>query len=266
MWPGAHAASTPDKAAYVMAGTGETVTYRELDERSNRLAHLFHDAGLRFGDHIAICMENNARYLEVAWAAQRSGLYFTPVNYHFNAEEIAYILDDCDAHAFVTSTYLGGDRLAEVAARMPAAVGTRLVVGGPDDGQGVDGYDSYEDAVARFPTTPLEEELEGHAMLYSSGTTGRPKGIRYSLERRPVGNPSAFLERVHAAVRAGRGDRLPVARAAVPLRAIAVLHRDDAHRRHDGHSRALRRRGRARRDREVPGDAQRSGCRRCSCA
>ena len=187
MWPGAHAASTPDKAAYVMAGTGETVTYRELDERSNGLAHLFHEAGLRFGDHVAICMENNARYLEVAWAAQRSGLYFTPVNYHFNAEEIAYILDDCDARAFVTSVYVG-DRLADVASRMPAAVETRLVVGGA-----VEGYDSYEDAVARFPTTPLEEELEGHAMMYSSGTTGRPKGIRYSLERRPVGNPSAFL-------------------------------------------------------------------------
>jgi long-chain acyl-CoA synthetase len=170
-----------------MAGSGEVVTYRDLDERSNRLSQLFAAAGLGFGDHIAICMENNARYLEVAWAAQRSGLYFTPVNYHFNAEEIAYILDDCDARAFVTSTYLG-EQLTELSTKMPAAVETRLVVGGA-----VAGYDSYEEAVARFPAEPIAEQLEGHAMMYSSGTTGRPKGIRYKLERRAVGAPSPFL-------------------------------------------------------------------------
>ncbi|HZP30967.1 MAG TPA: acyl-CoA synthetase [Acidimicrobiia bacterium] len=187
MWPGVHAESTPDKPAYVMAGSGEVVTYRQLDERSNRLAQLFAAAGLGFGDHIAICMENNARYLEVAWAAQRSGIYFTPINYHFNADEIANILDDCDARAFVTSTFLG-DRLGELHTKMPARVETRLVIGGP-----VDGYESYEDAVARFPAEPIPEQLEGHAMMYSSGTTGRPKGIRYTLERRPVGSPSPFL-------------------------------------------------------------------------
>jgi acyl-CoA synthetase (AMP-forming)/AMP-acid ligase II len=187
MWPGVYAESTPDKAAYVMAGSGEVVTYRQLDERSNRLAQLFAAVGLGFGDHVAICMENNARYLEVAWAAQRSGLYFTPINYHFNAEEIAYVLDDCDARAFVTSTYLG-DALAELGEKMPDAVETRLVVGGT-----AEGYEPYEDAVARFPAEPLTEQLEGHAMMYSSGTTGRPKGIRYTLERRPVGSPSPFL-------------------------------------------------------------------------
>jgi long-chain acyl-CoA synthetase len=187
MWPGLYAKDTPDKAAYVMAASGEVVTYRELDDRSNRLAQLFAAAGLGFGDHIAICMENNARYLEVAWAAQRSGLYFTPINYHFNADEIAYILDDCDARAFVTSTYLG-DTLAELDDKIPAAVETRLLVGGHGDG-----YDSYEDAVAKFPAEPITEELEGHAMMYSSGTTGRPKGIRYTLERRAVGDPSHFL-------------------------------------------------------------------------
>ena len=192
MWPGVYAESTPDKPAYVMAGSGEVVTYRQLDERSNRLAQLFADAGLKFGDHVAVCMENNARYLEVCWAAQRSGLYFTPINYHFNADEIAYILDDCDAKAFVTSTYLG-DALGELTTKMPAAVETRLVVTTTENAGTVDGYDAYEDAVARFPAEPIPEQLEGHAMMYSSGTTGRPKGIRYTLERRPVGSPSPFL-------------------------------------------------------------------------
>jgi long-chain acyl-CoA synthetase len=187
MWPGEIAKQWPDKAAYVMAATGETVTYRELDERSNRLAHLLQGAGLEFGDHVAIFMENNARYLEVAWAAQRSGLYFTAINFHFNAEEVAYIVENCDARAIVTSRALA-DVAAELLPLLPDRVETRLMVGG-----GTEGYDGYEAAVAGFPAEPVAEELEGHAMLYSSGTTGRPKGIKYVLERRPIGNPPPAL-------------------------------------------------------------------------
>ncbi|MEO6712730.1 MAG: AMP-binding protein, partial [Mycobacteriales bacterium] len=97
MWPGKHALERPDQAAFVMAATGETVTYRELNDRSNQLAQCFYDAGLRFGDHIAVLMDNNPRYLEVCWAAQRSGLFYTALNWHFTADEAAYILDDCDA-------------------------------------------------------------------------------------------------------------------------------------------------------------------------
>jgi len=186
VYPTVHARDNPDKPAYVMAGSGEVVTYRQLDERSNRLAQLFHDRGLRFGDHVAIFMDNSPRYLEVAWAAQRSGLYFTPVNYHFNAEEVAYILDDCDAKAVVASAALG--QVGEVAQLAPAKVATRLVVGGD-----VAGWERYEESVAAFPAEPLAEELEGHAMMYSSGTTGRPKGIKYPLKRKPVGTPEPAL-------------------------------------------------------------------------
>jgi acyl-CoA synthetase (AMP-forming)/AMP-acid ligase II len=187
MWPAVHARSHPDKAAYVMAGSGEAVTYRELDERSNQLAHVLHDRGLRFRDHIAVFMDNNARYLEVCWAAQRSGYYFTPVNYHFTADEVAYILENCDAKAVVTSAALGAV-VADLAAVAPPTVDTRLVVGGD-----VAGYERYDDLVGAAPTTPLAEELEGHAMMYSSGTTGRPKGIKYPLERKPVGSPAPAL-------------------------------------------------------------------------
>ena len=80
MWPGKHALERPEDAAYVMAGSGEVVTYRELNDRSNRLAQLFFDAGLRFGDHIAVLMENRREYFEPCWAAQRSGLFFTCIN------------------------------------------------------------------------------------------------------------------------------------------------------------------------------------------
>src|SRR6202158_6152656 len=103
MWPGFHAANNPGKPAVVMAATGEGVTYGELNDRSNQLAQLFFDAGLRFGDHIAVLMDNNSRYLEVCWAAQRSGLFYTALNWHFTAEEAAYIIDDCDAQAIVVS-------------------------------------------------------------------------------------------------------------------------------------------------------------------
>src|SRR5260370_34412224 len=188
MWPAPHADEHPDKAAYVLAGSGETVTYRELDDRSNRLAQLLYDRGLRFGDHRAIFMDTNARYLEVCWAAQRSGLYFTPINYHFNAEEAAYIVEDCDASALVASQALGTSA-ADLAPRLPSRVTTRLMAGG----SGRDGYEDYDEAVGAYPAAPLAEELEGHAMLYSSGTTGRPKGIRYVLERVPVGNPAIGL-------------------------------------------------------------------------
>ncbi len=195
MWPGKHAVERPDKPAYVMAGSGEVVTYRELDERSNRLAHLYREAGLGFGDHVAVFMENHPRYLEVLWGAQRSGIHYTAINSHFNAEEVAYILEDCEAQAVVTS-YARRDVAAELLAVMPARVGRRLMIGGT-----IDGWESYEDATAAYPTTPIDDELEGMSMPYSSGTTGRPKGIRYNLGRRPIGDPLIAMQGVRDAYR-----------------------------------------------------------------
>ncbi|MDO9125461.1 MAG: AMP-binding protein, partial [Parvibaculum sp.] len=89
MHPSIHAQTTPDKPAYIMAATGETVTYKELDERSNQVAHLFRDAGLKAGDAIAIFMDNNVHYYEICWAAQRAGLYFTCISSRLTAGEIA---------------------------------------------------------------------------------------------------------------------------------------------------------------------------------
>jgi acyl-CoA synthetase (AMP-forming)/AMP-acid ligase II len=180
MWPGKHAQERPEHVAFVMASTGEAVTYRELNDGSNRFAQCLYAAGLRFGDHIAVLMENRPEFFEVCWAAQRSGLYYTCINWHFNADETAYILDDCDAQVLVIS-----DRFRDVAGelldKMPG-VKLRLMVGDV-----VDGYDSYEETRDRYPAEPLEEELEGTRMLYSSGTTGRPKGVRYKIARQRVG-------------------------------------------------------------------------------
>ncbi len=182
MWPGQHAQDRPDKPAVIMAGSGEVITYRDLNDASNRFAQLLFDAGLRFGDHIAILMENRPEYFEVCWAAQRSGLFYTCINWHFTAEEAAYIIDDCDAEVLVISEAYRD--LAEQLAPMMPRVKVRLMVGD----QIADGYERYADARDRYPAEPLAEELEGTPMLYSSGTTGRPKGIRYHLKREPVGS------------------------------------------------------------------------------
>jgi len=107
MHPGAHAATDPGKPAYVMASTGEVVTYRELDEEANRLSHLFRDAGLQPGDHIAFCMENHPRYLEVAWGCHYAGLVYTACSSRLTSGELLYILGDCAAKAFMSGGRAG---------------------------------------------------------------------------------------------------------------------------------------------------------------
>ncbi|MGD8831937.1 MAG: AMP-binding protein [Pseudomonadales bacterium] len=170
MYPGRWATEFPDKAAAIHAVSGEVLTYRELDDRSNRLAQLMWAEGLRPGDHVAIFMENHLSYFEVVWAALRSGLYLTTINRYLTDEEAGYILDNCEAQVLITSRHLG-----EIAATLPGfAPRCRrwLMVGDP-----VDGYESYEAAIAAHPAERLADEPAGQFMLYSSGTTGRPKGI-----------------------------------------------------------------------------------------
>ncbi len=181
---GEHAAKTPDKTALVMAGSGERVSFGELNDRSNQAAQLFHSLGLRHGDHIALCMENNARYHEICWAAQRSGLYFTAISSRLTPPEVEYILDDCDARVFLTSEKMS--ELADALADKCPGLEQRYLLGGERGA-----YASYETARDGQPAEPLAEEWEGASMLYSSGTTGRPKGVKHPLQRTPFGtNPA----------------------------------------------------------------------------
>ncbi len=170
MHPTHHAAASPDKPAYIMAASGETVTYGELDARSNQGAHLFRTLGLHTGDGVALFMDNGPRYYEILWAAQRSGLRFTCISSKLTAGEIDYIVKDSGSKVFIASK-----GLAEVALQVaPLIPGVILFM--------VDGveppFQSFEAARAPMPTTPVADESAGAAMLYSSGTTGRPKGVR----------------------------------------------------------------------------------------
>jgi len=182
--PFVHAEKTPDKPAIVMAAMGEQLTYRELDERSNQGAQLFRAKGLRPGDGIAIFMENNLRFLEICWAAQRAGLYFTCISSRLTAGEVEYIVRDCGAKLFVVSHGLAGvagelaGKLSDIALYM---------VGGT-----IPSYLSYEDAVSAMPAERIADEIAGASMLYSSGTTGRPKGVRHRLEGLAIDAPAGL--------------------------------------------------------------------------
>ncbi len=185
MYPGFHAKSNPEKPAYIMAASGETVTYGQLDARSNQGAQLFRSLGLAPGDGIAILMENNARFFEICWAAQRSGLVYTTISSRLTAPEAAYIARDSGAMAFITS-HPKRDVAAELGDALAGLRG-RYMVGGTSDG-----YDAWEEAIAEQPASPVPDEVEGGDMLYSSGTTGRPKGVRFRLKHEPIGTPPAL--------------------------------------------------------------------------
>lgn len=171
---GDHAAETPGKAAVIHGPTGRTLSYRDLDEGSNRLARYLQSLGLGRGDRIALFMENHIRYLEVCWAALRSGLLVVPISRFLTAAEAEYIVDDSDARVVISSF-----ALRETAAGLRTAGSGRaspplsfLMLDGT-----IDGWSSYEDTIASQPAKRLDEEWLGATMLYSSGTTGRPKGI-----------------------------------------------------------------------------------------
>jgi fatty-acyl-CoA synthase len=179
---GDFAATDPDRAAVVMGGSGQVVTYGQLDRRSNQFAHLLWDLGLRRGDHYAVMMENHPVYFELVWAGMRSGLYVTAVNSHLTAVESAYIVNDCGATVLITSAALAG--VADELVELTPTVEHRFMVDGV-----APGHHSYEDDMAAQPTTPLDVEVRGMVMLYSSGTTGKPKGIKFPLppEDSPLG-------------------------------------------------------------------------------
>src|ERR1700760_1050380 len=194
MYTGKHATLRPLQPAFIMAGTGEAVTYRELEARNNRLAHLFRQRGLRRLDHYAIFMENNSRYLESCGAGERAGLYFTCVNSYLTAGELAYILTNSQSRILITS--VAKLDVAREAIKECPKIELCIVADGPGESDRIVGL---AEATADLPATPIADESVGTAMLYSSGTTGRPKGILRPLPEQPPAHQLTlfdFLEKL----------------------------------------------------------------------
>jgi long-chain acyl-CoA synthetase len=180
MYTGKHARLRPLQPAFIMASTGEAVTYRELEARSNRLAQLLRRRGLKRLDHYSIFMENNSRYLEACGAGERSGLYYTCVNSYLTPGELAYILNNSQSRLLITS--LAKLDVAREALKESPNIELCIVADGPGESERIVGL---ADATSGLPATPIADESVGTAMLYSSGTTGRPKGILRPLPEQP---------------------------------------------------------------------------------
>jgi long-chain acyl-CoA synthetase len=188
MYTGTHARLRPLQPAFIMASSGETVTYAELEARTNRLAHLLRKRGLRRLDHYAIFMENNSRYLEACGAGERSGLYFTCVNSYLTPGELAYIVNNSESRVLITS--MAKLDIAREALKECPKVELCIVADGASESELV----GLQEATSGLPGTPIPDECIGTAMLYSSGTTGRPKGILRPLPEQPPGQQMALFD------------------------------------------------------------------------
>ncbi|MEE8312372.1 MAG: AMP-binding protein [Candidatus Binatia bacterium] len=178
--PSDHARTSPDKLAVQVVESGEALTYADLDAAANRFARLLHEQGLRPGDHMAFCIENRAQFLAIAWGAHYAGCYYTAISTRLTPEEAAYIIENCQARVVVCSE---ATRAAIAPLRQRCDAVERWL---SLDSAAV-GFESYDVAVAAYAPEPLADRREGQDMLYSSGTTGRPKGVKVPLPRGTFG-------------------------------------------------------------------------------
>ena len=172
--PRAHATVHPERPALIFADSGESLSYAALVERSDRAACLFEHFGLGEGDTVAIFLENHIRYPELCWAAKNSGITYACVSSQSSVEDASYVVDNCDAKLLISSAHLAPVAL-EVAGRAPGLRACLMIDGAQSP------FQSYETLLAQMPASPLKGRRRGPSMLYSSGTTGRPKGVRTAL-------------------------------------------------------------------------------------
>jgi long-chain acyl-CoA synthetase len=190
MHPYQHAITHPTRPALVIADTGEQLNYRELDEGSNRAAHLFRQLGLRPGESIGLMLRNSPEYAVLYWGAQRAGLLIAILSSHLKAAEAAYILNDCAAKLLIAAAEVGStpvelaNRRSELIPRLEAV----FLLGD----QPPAGVLPLERALAAMPATPIADQVSGHYLLYSSGTTGRPKGILRPFKPGPIEEVAPF--------------------------------------------------------------------------
>jgi long-chain acyl-CoA synthetase len=186
MHPSVIASLTPDKPAVIMATSGETVSYAQLDARSNQGAQLFRQLGLQRGDVIALLLDNCPELFEIVWAAQRAGLYYVCISTRLTAAEVGFILDDSDAQVLIA----GHDIAADIAAEADRSGIGLFTLGHSAD---LSARDFLAERAA-LPATPIADESPGNDMLYSSGTTGQPKGIKPPLPEGALAETNGLTE------------------------------------------------------------------------
>ncbi len=218
MPPFVHAAAAPDKPAVIVAETGETISYAELDAASNRAAQLFRSHGLKHDDVVAFMLENTPHYYGLTWGAQRAGLRYVCISSRLTQDETDYILENSGAKMLVVSA-----SLASAALQLEARI-ERYSMGGE-----IAGWTRIEDALAAMPATRIADERAGVDMLYSSGTTGRPKGVKVPLpEEEEIDAPNSLVMLASAAFGIN-ADSIYLSPAplyhAAPLRWSMTIHR-----------------------------------------
>jgi long-chain acyl-CoA synthetase len=188
MAPAFWAARQPDKVA-IFEMSGPTRTFGALNANANRIARLLRARGLKPGDSIALLCPNRAEFVDVLFATQRCGLRMTPVNWHLTPEEFAYVIDNCEARALFADASVAG--AAQAAVQCPRLTLT-VAIGGP-----LPGFLDYEAALAPYSGEDIDDPVRGHTMLYSSGTTGRPKGVHKPNAPIPTYDPAYQDDDVH---------------------------------------------------------------------
>ena len=163
-----------DKAAIIMVESGETVSYGELSDRADQYANLFRQLGLNTGDSIAFTLENRPEFFAICFGALRAGLYYTALSTYLSPAESRYIVEDCSARLYICSAQF--NTLAAELGRILSSEIRLFSLGG-----NIEGYSSPEDEVATMPAEPISDETKGQDLLYSSGTTGQPKGVKIEL-------------------------------------------------------------------------------------
>ncbi|AXE63639.1 acyl-CoA synthetase [Hyphomonas sp. CACIAM 19H1] len=191
--PRTHAALTPQKAAVIVAETGEYISYSALETAANQGAHLFRRLGLKSGDTVAVWLPNITAYFEVYWAAQRAGLYIAPLSTTLTADEAGYIVADSGAKALISSSSVRSASDLLRGTVLPASVSLIQT----DDGW--DGVPLWQTCLSAEPESPIPDEAPGFHMVYSSGTTGRPKGVRQPLGTGAATDPHPLAERMRTA-------------------------------------------------------------------
>ena len=188
MAPAFWAERQPDKTA-IFEMTGPTRTFGQLNANANRIARLLRDRGLKPGDSVALVCPNRAEFADVLFGCQRSGLRMTPVNWHMTPDEIAYVIDNCEATALFADAQVAG---VQQAADQCPNLAVRIAIGAS-----LPGFVDFDQALAPWSGEDITDPVRGHTMLYSSGTTGRPKGVHKPNAPIPTYDPAYQDDDVH---------------------------------------------------------------------